>query len=897
MIPFPFLILFTLTIFYFSFGVFTLFKNIQSLQNRMFFSLCLHLSFWAFGYAFMTVAPNIEAANFWRMISAIGWCFMYSVFLDFAILVKLESKKWMLDLRRLLIYIPGFYFFIGNLAYEPSRVLIKINNIWHDVYPFDFLEFSYVFGYLILSIIAITIMYYWGKNSTSIMKKKQSKTIASASLLTLAAATFLDMYLPLIIKGSFHYGIIAFSIVLFGTWKAITKYKMMSITTKDAIEYILQTIHDPVILIGNDLLIKEANISALEITGYERHEIKGIPINMLISDTENNHVQIQDLLKAGRTRNTEVGLLTKSNNSVPCLLSGSAINSDLGEIIGIACIFHNITEHKNVEKMLINMNEALEHKVSLRTSEIEKTNALLEKEIFERKKAETELKSSEEKYKSLMKQSTDGILVFDPYTLEIIDSNEKACSILDYTEDRINSLTVDRLLSTDRSIIINIVEGILGKTKTLYEEITTIKVNDGAIKTIEYSAVLVQYNSKTFIMATLSDVTEKLSMENRKQQMVKMESLGTLAGGIAHDFNNILAGIIGYTQLSLEDLQQGFPIEDNLNEVLKLGERSKKLISQILTFSRSTILEPRIINMRTIIIEVLNMIKTTVPNTIDINYNFEGNYSNVLADPAEMHQLIMNLCINAKQALVNNNGVIQVTVTDIIVDLANNVYYPDINDGKYIKIQVMDTGCGMENSVKERVFEPFYTTNISQGGTGLGLSIVHGIVRRHKGIIYVVSELNIGSTFTVLLPATNESSKDVIIDNKFVTNSTARILFIDDEESIVNTTEKLLRREGYIVTGVIGGKEALRLFLDNKDSFDIVITDQSMPDMTGTSLIEKLRLIKPDISTILCSGYIDETDNESIKSVGEIEFLLKPISKSELVSAIERVLQKKRANQ
>jgi PAS domain S-box-containing protein len=885
-----FLMLFTFSILYFIFGADTLYKNTKALRNRMFFSLCIHLSLWAFGYAFMSIAPDRESANFWRLVSAFGWCFIYSVWLDFSILVKYESKDWMKNIKRMFIYLPGICFFIGNLAYEPSKIMLKVNKIWMDIYPNNYFEALFTLYYVGFVLTGIIIIYKWGKYSHVKMEKKQSKIIVITSTITFVFAALIDTILPFMGFDIFPYGILAFTIALWGIWRAITKYKMMSFSTKDVNEYILRTIDDPIILIGTDLVVTEANNAALEFTGYGENEIKKLPIKAFIADSKYSKRAIEAILRVGGIKNIEVGLLAKNNNVIPCLLSGAPINNEFNEIIGIACIFHNITDRKNAEKVLIEAKEELERKVNERTNELQKINYLLETEISERKKAEYELKSSEEKYKALMKQSTDGIIVVDPDTLKVIESNTKVCEILEYTDDEINSLPIENLLSLDRDRIAKRVEEIVGHDHAVIKEISRVTVANGLIKGIEFSTALVRYNNKQFIMVTLVDITEKLNMENRKQQIVKMESLGTLAGGIAHDFNNILAGIIGYTQLSLEDSQEGLPIEDNLFEVLKLGDRAKKLISKILTFSRKTVLEPCVIDLQDIVIETLAMLKTTVPSYIEIKYAFGENPAFVLADPGEMQQLIMNLCVNAELAMNNKGGVLKVTLSELLLESTEDIRYQTIGKGKYIKMQVVDNGCGMDKLIMERIFEPFYTTRVAHGGTGLGLSVVHGIVRRHGGVITVDSELNKGSTFTVLLPASKNNSSDAEINTKVRKNISARILFVDDEESIVNTTVRLLQRLGYDVTGVPGGREALNLFELNKESYDLVITDQSMPDMSGEALIGELIKLKPDISIILCSGYSNVIDNDKLKSIKKLEFLLKPVSKLELINAIEKFM-------
>jgi PAS domain S-box-containing protein len=671
----------------------------------------------------------------------------------------------MSSIKRLFIYIPGLFFFVGNFRYDPSKVLINLNNMWKDVYPINYFEILYIIYYTTFVTKGLLIIYNWGKGSTSRRVKMQSKIIVTTSLITFIIGALTDTIMPMLGINIFSFGIMAFPIAMLGICYAIMKYKMMSITPEVVGEYIMANMNDPVIIIGNDFLIQEANIAAIETIGYGKEEMKGISIQKFIAHSDLNETAIKEFVKAGSIKNVEIELFTKGNKFLPCLVSASSIYNDSKELLGLVCVFHDITERKDFENILIKAHQQLESKVTERTAELKKSNSLLQTEITERKKN-----------------------------------------------------------------------------------------------------------------------------EERNQQIVKMEALGTLAGGIAHDFNNILAGIIGYTQLTLEDLDVGSDLGDNLLEVLKLGERAKKLIAQILTFSRKTIIEPHIVDMRGIIAEILKMIRTATSSSIQIKYDFYGNSPFVFADPGEMQQLIMNLCVNAQLAMGNKGGILQVILTEVIVEEEMKIQYQTLNEGKYIKIQVIDNGCGMEKSTIDRIFEPFYTTRGVQGGTGLGLSVVHGIIRSHGGIITVDSQLNKGSTFTVFFPQAKDQLNNESIDEKTTNRSLARILFVDDEESIVNTTEKILQREGYIVTGVLGGKNALKLFRSNVYFFDIVITDQSMPDMTGSDLVEELKSIRPDIAIILCSGYGYETEDEKVKSLNITEFLFKPVSKNQYVQAIEKVM-------
>lgn len=889
MLPIIFFVLFTFSMSYFFFGFYILFKNRNSMTNRIFFSLCINLSFWALGDAFMSIAPNQELANFWRMIAAFGWCLSFGTWLDFAILVKAESKKkWMTDIRRLLIYIPAVFFFIGNLQYEPSEVIERYMFIWKDTYPVNYFEILYILNYTIFAAAGVLIIYKWGKNSVSRSEKKQANIIVITASISFAMAAITDTILPLLGVDVFSPGIFLFSIALLGIRYAITKYKMMSLSSRVANDYILRTINDPVILIGNDLLVKEVNSAALDFTGFEETEVVGVAIYKFISDTELNKSTVQKLVETGSIKNIEVGLLTKSNSIISCLLSGASINNELEETLGIACVFHDITDRKIAESILHKAHQELENKVHERTQELEEINTLLEEEISERRKVEEGLKASEEKFRALMMQSSDGILVIDQDTRRIVESNEKALKIRELTESKTLKLNLEQLASEYKDRINSVIDSIIQNKSMIIKETIKYTRIDGANRDLELSASLVGYSNKQFVMVIIRDITEKVDMEERKQQLVKMEALGTLSGGIAHDFNNILAGIMGYTQLTLEDLEENTSSSENLSEVLKLGERAKKLISQILTFSRKTLITPDVIDLKSIIEEVLKMLRVTVPANIEIQCRLECNSPYVFADQGEIHQLIMNLCVNAELAMHNAGGILQVILTDETIEKEMVTGYQTLKRGKYIKLRIIDNGCGMEEAIIKRIFEPFFTTRGSKGGTGLGLSVVHGIVSRCEGVIMVDSEPNRGSTFTIFLPSSQNNSREVSLSDKTGNCSVARILLVDDEEAIVNTVQKLLQRQGYIVTGVLDAEEALRLFRDNKDSFDIVMTDQSMPNMTGDSLVKELRIIKPDIPVVISSGYsIEDNNSEEIT-----EFLLKPVSKIEYVKAIEKLLKR-----
>lgn len=892
MIPIIFFVLFSFSLIYIFFGFHILLKNRYAMTNRIFFSLCTNLSCWAFGYAFMSIAPNEEVANFWRMVSALGWCIVYATWLDFAILVKAESKKWMTDVRRLFIYLPSLFFFIGNLRYKPNQVMERLMFVWKDTYPLDILEILYIAYYITFSAAGVIIIYKWGKSSAFKREQKQANIIVLTAVTSFILVILTDAILPMLDIKIFPIGIIMLFITLLGISYAITEYKMMTLSSDVASDYILSTISDPVILIGNDSIIKEVNSATLAVTRFSESELIGHPISLFVDNTELNQTTYNELMSTGFIKNVEVALHAKNSSSIPCLVSGSLIKNEAEDVLGIAFILRDITDRKNAENILVRSHQELEEKVRERTAELEEINALLEEEIDEHRKVQEELLSSDEKFKALIKHSSDGIMVLDQVTREIVEINEKAYHLLEIPSCQAPELIEEQLMQGNRDKIQRVMDHIFEKKRLSIKETIKYTQENGTQKDLELSATLVGYNNKQFMMLTISDITEKLIMEERKHQMVKMEYLGTLSGGIAHDFNNILAGIMGYTQLTVEGLDEDTSSIEYLSEVLKLGERAKKLISQILTFSKKTHISPEIVDFKSITEEVLKMLKITLPANIIIRDQLGNNPIYVYADLGELHQLITNLCVNAELAMKKSGGIMEVNLTEVIFNEDMEIAYQKVNSGQYIKLEVIDSGCGMEDTIIKRIFEPFYTTRGMHGGTGLGLSVVHGIVSRYEGVIVVESELNKGSTFTVYIPSVLGNDKDLSLPNEVLKSTAARILFVDDEESIVNSTRKLLQRVGYSVTGVIDPREAIRIFSENKDAFDIILTDQSMPTMMGDDLVKELRRIRPEIPVVICSGYIHKNDEED--NVREItEFLLKPVSKIEYVHVIEKLLRNK----
>lgn len=386
---------------------------------------------------------------------------------------------------------------------------------------------------------------------------------------------------------------------------------------------------------------------------------------------------------------------------------------------------------------------------------------------------------------------------------------------------------------------------------------------------------------------------ERLKLEKQYRQSQKMEAIGTLAGGIAHDFNNILSGIMGYTQLASNAIPEGDAVKRLLDNVMSASNRAAGLVHQILAFSRQTEKEVKPVSIGPVIQETLHMLRASLPSTIKIKHHIHINSEKdiILADTTQINQMLMNLCTNSAQAMKKEGGLLEVSLENIVIDNDLEADNFDLDQKNYLKITVSDTGQGMEEHLLDKIFEPFYTTKEVGEGTGLGLAVVHGIVKGHDGTIKVYSKPGEGTTFIIYLPRLDGSAEreiEAILED--VPTGNEQILFVDDEETLVEIGEELIGSLGYHVTATHDSMEALKTFSDQRDRFDLVITDMTMPEMTGETLAQKILSIRPDIPIILCSGYGSRSACNRAKDIGIREYVNKPIDLMGIAKIIRKVL-------
>ena len=505
------------------------------------------------------------------------------------------------------------------------------------------------------------------------------------------------------------------------------------------------------------------------------------------------------------------------------------------------------------------------------------------RDITDRKLVEEALQQSEEKYRAMMEAMKNAAYICSPeFRIRYMnpaminrighDATGEMCYKAIYDRNEKCSWCVFDQVQKEKHIEYEMA----GPKDNRYYSVTSspISHSDGTV-------------SKLTIF---HDITEIKNMEAQLQQARKMESIGTLTGGIAHDFNNILGIIIGNTELALEDVPKWNPAHFNLEEIRNAGLRAANIVRQLLSFSRKTGQGIKPIEIVPVIKESLNFLRSTIPTTIDIRQDIQVTDESILADPVQINQVLINICTNAFQAMEETGGILELTVETTIIEKGGVKNYPDLAPGEYVKIAISDTGPGIDPEIMDRIFDPYFTTKEVGKGSGMGLAVVHGIIKNHAGAITVDSQRGKGAIFTMLFPVVTEKPVMEVKTPDEIPHGNETILLVDDEERIVNMTQKILERLGYTVETKINPIEALELFRLKAAKFDLVITDMTMPQMTGVKLSEKLMEIRKDIPVIVCTGHSSLINEEKAKELGIAAYVMKPIVKQDIAKTIRKVL-------
>ena len=512
-------------------------------------------------------------------------------------------------------------------------------------------------------------------------------------------------------------------------------------------------------------------------------------------------------------------------------------------------------------------------------------------DITERKQIEEDLRKSEELYREYFEENISGTYISTPEG-QLLACNKEYVKIfgLDSIQHAKDIPVTEIIINPDKRVkFLNRIRK--EKRVTGYEPILK-KIDGTPIHLFENATGVFDEKGKlTHIRGSILDVTEQRRLEIQLQQSQKMEAIGTLAGGIAHDFNNILFPIMGHSEMLMMDLPEDSPSYMSLNEIYTGAIRARDLVKQILAFSRQENNELKLMRIQPVIVEALKLIRALIPKTIEIDQDINENCGVIKSDPTQIHQIIMNLTTNAYHAMEDTGGQLKVSLKQVKLGM-HNLINPDMEPGIYACLAVVDSGVGMDADLTKKIFDPFFTTKEQGKGTGMGLSVVHGIVRSNGGAIQIYSRPGEGSQFYVYLPVIKSAFEKQIIQNENnVQPGTGKILLVDDEKAIISMEKRMLERLGYQVASHTSSLEALEIFRENPDKFDLVITDMAMPNMSGDQLSVEMTKIRPDIPVLLCTGYSETMSEEKAVSIGIKGFLLKPIRMKDLAQKVSEILK------
>lgn len=623
---------------------------------------------------------------------------------------------------------------------------------------------------------------------------------------------------------------------------------------------IIDSAMDAVITVDQDQRIILFNTAAEKMFGYLRTEVQGEPLDRLIP-TRFHASHQQHVQRFGATGTSRRAM------------------GDLGTLSGL---------HK----------EGHEFPIEVSISQIEtdgkKFFTAIVRDITARKRAEEALQLSQARLLSALEGGRMGTWVWELEKNQII-WDDAMCRLFGRRPDeQLQAGCIDPFYSwihpQDRERTRAAIEAALEKTDQYDAEYRLFRPDQSMVWIAARGRMERDPQGRAFRMTGVClDITDRKKIEEQLLQAQKMESLGTLAGGIAHDFNNILLAIGGNTRLAMDELPPDHPAQRSLGEIAKAGTRAINLVRQILSFSRRQMPDRKAIDVQPVVEEALALLRATLPARIQMRITFGDGLPPINADSTQVHQVIMNLATNSVRAMGERGGLLDIAVAPVSITPDLSARDLKLKAGEYVRVCISDTGCGMEPAILERIFDPFFTTQPPGQGTGLGLAVVHGIMKDHEGSVSVYSEPGKGTVFHLHFPAIGQTVEMPARKLKTPHGNGQRLLYVDDEEALVMLSTRSLERLGYKVTGEINPLRALELFRSDPGQFDAVITDLSMPGMSGSELAGHIAEVCPEMPVVMMSGYVRPEDEAAARRLGVRDLIMKPDSIEELAQVLDRI--------
>lgn len=609
-------------------------------------------------------------------------------------------------------------------------------------------------------------------------------------------------------------------------------------------------IADVVTILTPDLYILRANAAAYSIFQLSQQQLLG----------RKCHEVFQGTGKA-----CEMCPLLEHDSSI-APGSGKVLNERLGKTFEVQC------------SPVLDDNGSLQHFVHTARDITKKIEDDREKAILSA--------AFEQTSDSIVITTVDGIIRY-------VNSSSKTST--GYSEEELIGRNIRSfIINSDATALFDTIWATMLQGKPWHGHLKWQKSNGATLIGDSSVSPIVAKNGKVTNLVTVKrDITKEEELQRQLQQAMKLEAIGTLAGGIAHDFNNILAAIIGYGQIVKTKLNDQNSLCSDIDHILQAGDRAAKLVKQILTFSRQegdgTVFHP--LEVQFIIKEVIKLLRSSLPTTITIHQDIQSSCPPILADPTQLHQVLMNLCTNAKHAIGDSHGCISISLQEHKVKETQLLQETSLlTQGNYVHLSITDNGRGMSKETQDRIFDPFFTTKPKEQGTGLGLSVVHGIVESHEGVITVDSIEKDGTTFDLYFPAIEKTRPVQSRERYLLPRGDERIMVVDDEEPLAKMLELVLQGLGYRVMLFTDSLAAVVQYRQRPRDFDAIITDMTMPHMTGTELAREMLSIRPELPIILTTGYSETIDEEKASRLGLRRFMLKPVKKAELAQTLREVL-------
>jgi len=867
-------------------------KNRRSSLNRACAAMMISFAVWSFGEVFIhNIWVTRKTAMLFECIGSIGWTCFGGFFLWFAAafagrFALARSRTFLAAIIMVpLIFLYGQW--SGHIVADHELKAFGWIGKW-SASAWTYLFYCYYFATVTIGFL---IIFKCRALTDDLIKRRQAGIILGCGIPLLILGSIFNVALRQL--GIYTIPPIADIFILIwaaGMAYAIVRYRFFAITPGAAAGEIVSTMQDILLLLDPRGKIASVNSAAMAVLEYEMEELEGKQVASVLSAGTAESSLVDTIIKGMRVKDRELFLVTRTGKRIPISLNSTPLPG-----AGTVIIARDITEQRNTTQSLQKAKEELEQRVEERTGELHATNINLQSEIAVRRRTEEHLRDSERRLGILFESAPDAYYLND-MSGTFIDGNKQAEEVTGYRKDelvgksflKLNLLSASQIPKAAKLLALNV----MGRSTGPDEFVLTRK--DGTSITVEISTHPVRIADKALVLGIARDISSRRKMEDEKSrleaqlhQAQKMEAIGQLAGGIAHDFNNMLSAIVGYADLIVNSFSNDNPkLARYAIGIRDTGMRAADLTAKLLAFARKGKLESVPVNMHEAVQAAAALIEPSLPKNITLTQHFAANPPTVTGDRTQLQNMVLNLAINAKDAMPDG-GQLAITTENSIIDeeYAKSKPY-HVVPGDYLKLTITDTGMGMDEETKLRIFEPFFTTKEKGKGTGLGLASVYGTVKHHEGYIEVTSSPGKGAMFCILLPMAGRQAEKSAPASAPLLKGAGNILLVDDDQEVREMASDVLVNLGYAVQAVTNGKEAVDYFRTQAHETDLVLLDMIMPVMGGYDCFVELRKLNPAVKVLVSSGYATSDETGRILKEGGTGFIQKPYEMAKLSKAV-----------